>query len=350
VPIPRSATLIAVVTSLVLVGVAQGSVAQQSADPIQQLRRQADQARAALEKATQQLGAQQGALAKSEAKLRDTLKALAVADASLNRIRGPLARLAGSAYESGGTGGDMSVFTDGDPDDALRSAALLDHIATAQDYLIHQAAELREQQSALASTAAALQEGNTLAQTKIQQQVTVLRQESARLTQQLTQLLVKAGGDAGLAAACDPALVAPARKFPNGLIPAAYLCPLPEKGMKLRADAALAFYRLNAAYWKRFGHDMCLTYSYRSLAEQQHIYAATPALAAVPGRSNHGLGTAIDVCDGVQNQGSPQFNWLLANSRQYQWFHPAWAYVNPFEPWHWEFMGEKTLPGADPVH
>jgi LAS superfamily LD-carboxypeptidase LdcB len=116
----------------------------------------------------------------------------------------------------------------------------------------------------------------------------------------------------------------------------------------LRADAALAFYKLNAAYKKRFKQNMCLTDSYRSLADQQRIYSQRPGMAAVPGRSNHGLGTAIDICGGVQNQGSTPFNWLLANSLKYGWFHPQWAYSSPFEPWHWEFKSGKTQAVADP--
>jgi LAS superfamily LD-carboxypeptidase LdcB len=70
-------------------------------------------------------------------------------------------------------------------------------------------------------------------------------------------------------------------------------------------------------------------------------------MAAVPGHSNHGYGTAVDLCGGVQNQGSAQFNWLRANSRKYEWFHPSWAYSSPFEPWHWEYTKENTQPGSD---
>ena len=76
------------------------------------------------------------------------------------------------------------------------------------------------------------------------------------------------------------------------------------------------------------------------LAEQRSIYYQRPGFAAIPGRSNHGLGQALDLCGGIQSQGTTQFNWLEANSRKYGWFHPAWAYSSPFEPWHWEFGTE----------
>ena len=115
----------------------------------------------------------------------------------------------------------------------------------------------------------------------------------------------------------------------------------------MRADAALAFYNLNAAYKRRFGTQMCLTDSYRPLAEQQQIYSQRPGMAAVPGHSNHGYGTAVDLCGGVQSEGSAEFNWLQANSKRYEWFHPSWAYSSPFEPWHWEYTKENTPTSSD---
>ncbi|TDB92052.1 peptidase M15, partial [Actinomadura sp. 7K534] len=40
---------------------------------------------------------------------------------------------------------------------------------------------------------------------------------------------------------CDEGLATEAKQFPNGLIPSKYLCALPQKGHRLRADAALGF-------------------------------------------------------------------------------------------------------------
>ena len=60
-------------------------------------------------------------------------------------------------------------------------------------------------------------------------------------------------------------------------------------------------------------------------------------LAAVPGRSNHGLGLAVDLCGGVERFRSPEFNWMEQNGKKYGWIHPDWAYSSPFEPWHWEY-------------
>jgi LAS superfamily LD-carboxypeptidase LdcB len=115
------------------------------------------------------------------------------------------------------------------------------------------------------------------------------------------------------------------------------LCPLQQKGFSLRADATIAFVSLNEAYRQRFGKPMCVTDAYRSLAEQQSIYYRRPGFAAVPGRSNHGLGLAVDLCGGVERAGSAEFVWMEKNSKRYGWFHPSWAYSSPFEPWHWEY-------------
>ena len=134
------------------------------------------------------------------------------------------------------------------------------------------------------------------------------------------------------------ASTAKARQYPNGRIPAEKLCPLPQRGEALRADAAKAFYELNAAYKERFGKDVCLRNSYRTFAKQKQLYESMPSgMAARPGRSKHGSGIAADFCGGVQDEGSAQYKWMLANSEKYDWIHPDWAFSSPFEPWHWEF-------------
>ncbi|MGP4028736.1 M15 family metallopeptidase [Actinomadura sp. 3N407] len=138
---------------------------------------------------------------------------------------------------------------------------------------------------------------------------------------------------------CEPS-EATDHGYPNGRIPVDELCPLPQRDEFLRADAAVAFYKLNAAYQERFGHEMCVRSSYRSYEKQQELYETMPAgMAARPGNSKHGNGIALDLCDGVQDADSPQFEWMEDNSEKYGWIHPAWAYSNPYEPWHWEFDG-----------
>jgi LAS superfamily LD-carboxypeptidase LdcB len=323
--------------------VATGNAAQRKPDPVQTLRRQASSARSELEKATKAFESRQKELADSQAKLTTTLRDLGVADAELERIRGPLARLANATYQDKTAGGTMVVFNSGDPSMALRGGADMTFIANGQQALIQRAAQLRQRREQLASTAQDLQSRNAVEQARLQQEMAALKQRSAQLTKQLVDTLaqMREARYKRFVHGCSRSLVADARKYPNGLIPSRYLCALPQKGRQLRADAALAFYKLNEAYKTHFGSDMCIRDSYRNLSEQQAIYAQRPGYAAVPGTSNHGLGTALDFCGGVENQGSIPFNWLRANSQRYGWFHPSWAYSNPFEPWHWEYSAGK---------
>jgi D-alanyl-D-alanine carboxypeptidase len=339
---PRSVPLIAVSLAVVslLIG-APGALAVQNAgrDTVESLRRAAEKARTELESATKKWESRRKALAESQQKLEATLKSLGAADAELERIRVPLANLANAAYQAPGSAGSMAIFGGGTPSDALRSAADTNHLANNQNTLVQQAARLRQQHDQLTASAQELESNNAVEQAGLQQQIESTKRRSAELTRQLTTTLdrIRADRQRRLEIGCSESLIAEARKYPNGLIPARYLCKLPQRGELLRADAARAFYKLNSAYRERFGRDMCIRDSYRSLSAQQSIYASRPGFAAVPGRSNHGLGTALDFCGGVQTQGSVQFNWLEANSQAFGWFHPEWAYYSPFEPWHWEY-------------
>ena len=130
--------------------------------------------------------------------------------------------------------------------------------------------------------------------------------------------------------------------YPNGAIPPANLCPLwAAGGHRLRADAAFGFSRMSEAYALKFGRPICVTDSYRDYAGQVAVYAAKPNLAAKPGTSNHGWGTATDLCGGIQTFGTPQHLWMRANAPLYGFFHPSWAQQGGSRPeaWHWEFGG-----------
>ncbi|RFU42096.1 peptidase M15 [Actinomadura logoneensis] len=340
-PIPRSAVLTAVVLMVVTLvspgGSAAGAPLDRDGDAAEQLRAAANKARKDLLAATRRMEDGRRELAGSQDKLRATLKSLAEADAQFDKIRAPLSRLANASYQQPGVVGSMAVFGAGGDVSALRSTADVDHLADAQKSLIAQATQLQKRRQALASEAQELQSDNAVAEARLRQQVEGLKQKSAQLTKQLEGMLRRLDPDKRLELTCDKSLASESSRFPNGLIPDKYLCPLPQKGMMLRADAALAFYKLNAAYKRRFGRKICVTSSYRSLADQHRVYAERPGFAAVPGTSNHGKGQAADLCGGVQNQGSAQFNWMRANSTTYGWFHPSWAYSSPFEPWHWEY-------------
>ncbi len=136
--------------------------------------------------------------------------------------------------------------------------------------------------------------------------------------------------------------------YANGHVPSNELCALTfAPGHHLRADAAVALARLNIAYRARFGHNLCLTDSYRTIASQESLAARKPGLAAVPGTSEHGMGLAVDFCNGVEKYRSVEYDWMRANAPAFGWDNPAWA-IPPSsreEPWHWEYVvGEAKTP------
>ncbi|WP_460460557.1 M15 family metallopeptidase, partial [Angustibacter peucedani] len=132
----------------------------------------------------------------------------------------------------------------------------------------------------------------------------------------------------------------PAAQYANGQLPTSELCLLPfASPHRLRADAAVRLIRLNEVYKGRFGEDLCLTDSYRSLSSQYSVAARKPGLAARPGTSEHGWGLAVDVCKGPDQVGSERRDWFLKNAPAFGWVNPDWAQPGGSkpEPWHWEF-------------
>jgi hypothetical protein len=127
--------------------------------------------------------------------------------------------------------------------------------------------------------------------------------------------------------------------YPNGFIPPTALCPVGIGSHLLRCDAAAAFAALNEAYARAFGTPICITDSYRTFDAQVRLYGQKPALAAVPGTSNHGWGLAVDLCGGAESFGTAQYAWLTANAPALGWVNPDWARpgAGREEPWHWEF-------------
>lgn len=123
----------------------------------------------------------------------------------------------------------------------------------------------------------------------------------------------------------------------NGRIPESVLCPLPQPGERLRADAAEAFIELDGDYREAFGRPMCVADSYRPYHEQVRLFQEmVPGMAARPGTSQHGLGLAVDLCGGVNRLGTAEHQWMLAHAPDHGWHNPPWA-RGGFEPWHWEF-------------
>jgi cell wall-associated NlpC family hydrolase len=144
---------------------------------------------------------------------------------------------------------------------------------------------------------------------------------------------------------CGAALPKPGTATPrwggwaNGQIPSGALCELGVYSHALRCDAAASYRQMSQAYRAAFGHPLCITDSYRSLGAQVAAFYAKPTLAAVPGTSNHGWALAVDLCDGVNVSGTPQWTWMTQNAGRFGFVQPKWAAPggDKPEPWHWEY-------------
>lgn len=136
---------------------------------------------------------------------------------------------------------------------------------------------------------------------------------------------------------CD-ATVPEESEIANGKLDGEHLCPI-GSGHRLRPDAAAAFLALDAAYKEETGSHICVTDSYRTLDQQVDLKQRKPRLAARPGTSNHGWGTALDLSCGAQSFDGAAHRWLVENAADYGWHNPGWARPNGSkpEPWHWEY-------------
>ncbi|QFY12896.1 peptidase M15 [Nonomuraea phyllanthi] len=325
-------------------GRAQAQTVREKPDPgsLTVLRKEAEQSAKELEDATKALEKRRSDIAASEKQLKTKLATLQELERRVAVMRAPVAQTAELLYEQPVMADGIVPFLSGQADrSTLRAMSDVTQIVSVRQKAVEQTSVLYTQAEQLAAEAQELRAGNLLAEAQLAAEVDTLRQRSDKIVKSLTAALVKLGikidkvGRAALS--CNPLRAATAGDYPNGLIPKNMLCPLQQKGFSLRADATIAFVSLNEAYRRHFGKSMCVTDAYRSLAEQQSVYYRRPGFAAVPGRSNHGLGLAVDLCGGVERAGSPQFVWMEKNSKRYGWFHPSWAYSSPFEPWHWEY-------------
>jgi hypothetical protein len=128
----------------------------------------------------------------------------------------------------------------------------------------------------------------------------------------------------------------------NGFLSDTTLCPLEmAPGHRLRTDAAGAFDLMSRARQASMGVPLCVTDSYRDYSGQVDVFRRKPALAATPGRSQHGWGVAVDLGCGVQAFGSEAHRWMQLNAATFGWIHPGWAQQGGSRPeaWHWEYVG-----------
>lgn len=108
----------------------------------------------------------------------------------------------------------------------------------------------------------------------------------------------------------------------------------------LRTDAAEALVRLNDAFRAQFGENIAIDLSYRSYADQVRARELFGRLAAQPGTSNHGWGTAFDTWEwAAYDFGSDRYNWLVTNGPAYGWHSPASSDPGNPEYWHYEYRG-----------
>lgn len=118
----------------------------------------------------------------------------------------------------------------------------------------------------------------------------------------------------------------------NGKLDTSQLVAVDEAGHLLAPEAA-SNWQAMVADAAADGVTISVGNSYRDydsqvhLAEEKGLYSQG-GLAATPGTSNHGWGTAVDI-----NQTAAAVAWLQANAARY-----GFATISR-EPWHWEYRG-----------
>ena len=96
-------------------------------------------------------------------------------------------------------------------------------------------------------------------------------------------------------------------------------------GESLWPGAAAAFNAMSKAYERRHGHHVCVTDSYRSLAEQVSVKANTGKWAATPGtQPPRPRPRGRPVRRGAELRDRAHL-WMRQNAPLYGWYHPAWA-------------------------
>ena len=112
----------------------------------------------------------------------------------------------------------------------------------------------------------------------------------------------------------------------------------------IAAPALKDLNRLNAAFKKKFGRDLDVDLAYRTRETQDAYWVELgPYIAARPGTSNHGWGTAIDTPETYDYSFRGKYHkWLKANSEKYNWVHrKILEEGSPYaEAWHFDYMGK----------
>lgn len=131
----------------------------------------------------------------------------------------------------------------------------------------------------------------------------------------------------------------------NGAVPEKMLVAIawdPEKTL-IAGPALNDLNRLNAAFKKKFGENLEIDLAYRTRSTQDAYWIELGQfIAAKPGTSNHGWGTAVDFPETYNYSfRGKYFKWLKANSKNYNWTHrKILEEGSPYaEAWHFEYSG-----------
>lgn len=109
-------------------------------------------------------------------------------------------------------------------------------------------------------------------------------------------------------------------------------------GIVMSATMAPKWLAMKAAA-KKAGINLYATSGFRTMEKQAELYAKWIAglgnKAAVPGKSNHQGGRAIDIADdaGLLSYTSRGYIWLLANGWRFGFNNVEGSSID--EPWHW---------------
>lgn len=135
------------------------------------------------------------------------------------------------------------------------------------------------------------------------------------------------------------------KKMTNGKIDQRALATMPwdtEKTL-IAAPAVASLNKLNTAFKKQFGQNLTIDLAYRTRATQDFYWVDLgPFIAARPGTSNHGWGTAVDFPETYDYSfRGKYYKWLKKNSHKYGWVHrKILEEGSPYaEAWHFEYYG-----------
>jgi zinc D-Ala-D-Ala carboxypeptidase len=323
-----------------------------SAKQVANSKRKVERLRAKIRKTDEAVAEQTAAWEASQARLRTATdehtrveKAAVAARAEAARAHVDLGKFAAAAYrgQSLPTEIVMLVAPPANVGDTLHGLQTLEHSGQVKVDIATFAAQSAARAQELTAQAAALRDANARATYELDvargEMIGTMRATQQRLAQQVERL---ADLELRRLSADCVAKAKVAAEFPNGMIPPRALCSIDVGAFLLRGDAAVAFKRLAAAYEKDLDTSVCVTSAYRTRALQTQLFADDPIMVAAPGRSQHGLGLALDLCGGIQDFSSDEHAWMKENAPRFGWFHPDWAEpdgVTP-EPWHWEFSPE----------